>query len=164
ELGYLAGPSGTVRDRLLHTREHDVPAFLDALVADVPWHDVRVVGFSSTFQQNAASFALARRLKQRYPDLVTVFGGANFDGGMGASGGGGWRREGGRGVAGPARPPGGGAAPAPPPVRPPPPPGAAPPGARGGPGGRGPPPPAPPRAALDDLPAPDYAEYFDRAA
>src|SRR5215475_8200792 len=84
ELGYLAGPSGTVRDRLLPTREHDVPAFLDALVADFPWHDVRVVGFSSTFQQNTASFALARRLKQRYPDLVTVFGGANFDGEMGA--------------------------------------------------------------------------------
>ena len=36
-----------------------------------------------TFQQNTASFALARRLKQRYPHLVTVFGGANFDGEMG---------------------------------------------------------------------------------
>ena len=47
------------------------------------WHDVSVVGFSSTFQQNAASFALARRLKQRIPDIVTVFGGANFDGEMG---------------------------------------------------------------------------------
>ena len=43
----------------------------------------RVVGFSSTFQQNTASFALARRLKQRYPGIVTVFGGANFDGEMG---------------------------------------------------------------------------------
>jgi Radical SAM superfamily len=29
-------------------------------------------------------FALARRLKRRRPDLVTVFGGANFDGDMGA--------------------------------------------------------------------------------
>src|SRR5262249_61544426 len=29
---------------------------------------------------------------------------------------------------------------------------------------RAPPPPPPPRAALDALPAPDYAEYFDRAA
>ena len=44
---------------------------------------MRVVGFSCTFQQNVASFALARRLKERYPELVTVFGGANFDGEMG---------------------------------------------------------------------------------
>ena len=42
-----------------------------------------MVGFTSTFQQNTASFALARRLKQRLPGLVTVFGGANFDGEMG---------------------------------------------------------------------------------
>jgi ribosomal peptide maturation radical SAM protein 1 len=82
ELGYLAG-TGDARDRLLRTRDHDVPAYLDALVDGFPWQDMRLVGFSSTFQQNTASFALARLLKQRYPDLVTVFGGANFDGEMG---------------------------------------------------------------------------------
>ena len=49
----------------------------------LPWDEVRVVGFSCTFQQNTASFALARRLKERHPGLVTVFGGANFDGEMG---------------------------------------------------------------------------------
>ena len=42
-----------------------------------------VVGFSCTFQQTVASFALARRLKARFPELVTVFGGASFDGEMG---------------------------------------------------------------------------------
>jgi ribosomal peptide maturation radical SAM protein 1 len=83
ELSYLAGPSGTARDRLLRTREHDVPAFLDAIIAEFAWEEVRVVGFSSTFQQTAASAALARRLKQRFPEIVTVFGGANFDGEMG---------------------------------------------------------------------------------
>jgi ribosomal peptide maturation radical SAM protein 1 len=41
------------------------------------------VAFSSTFQQNTASFALARRLKAHSPDVVTIFGGANFDGPMG---------------------------------------------------------------------------------
>ncbi len=75
ELGHL--------DRLSETRERDVPAYLDALVDGFGWHEVRVVGFSSTFQQNTASFALARRLKHRFPDIVTVFGGANFDGEMG---------------------------------------------------------------------------------
>jgi ribosomal peptide maturation radical SAM protein 1 len=42
-----------------------------------------VAGFSSTFEQNVASFALARHLKRISPDLVTVFGGANFDDEMG---------------------------------------------------------------------------------
>jgi ribosomal peptide maturation radical SAM protein 1 len=70
-------------DRLRRTRDHDVPAYLDALVDGYPWHEVDIVGFSSTFQQNAASFALARRLKERFPGMVTVFGGANFDGEMG---------------------------------------------------------------------------------
>ncbi len=42
-----------------------------------------MAGFTSTFQQNTPSFALARRLKQRFPRIVTVFGGANFDDEMG---------------------------------------------------------------------------------
>lgn len=81
ELSYLADSTGSARDRLLVTRERDVPAFLDAIVEELA--GARLVGFSSTFQQNTASFALARRLKQRYPDILTVFGGANFDGEMG---------------------------------------------------------------------------------
>jgi len=74
---------GTPIDLLRQVRDRDVPDYLDALADDPIWTDVRVVGFSSTFQQNAASFALARRLKQRRPEIVTVFGGANFDGEMG---------------------------------------------------------------------------------
>lgn len=75
--------AGPWRDWLLRVREHDVPAFLDELVDEVPWQDHAVVGFSCSFQQSVASFALARRLKLRHPDIVTVFGGANFDGAMG---------------------------------------------------------------------------------
>jgi ribosomal peptide maturation radical SAM protein 1 len=82
ELGYLGAPP-EVRDRLRRIRDREVPAFLDAVLTAFPWQEARVVGFSATFQQNAASFALARRLKERYPDIVTVFGGANFDGEMG---------------------------------------------------------------------------------
>ena len=72
-----------VREKLLRIRDVDVPAYLTALEESFPWHEAAVVGFTSTFQQNAASFALARRLKQRLPHVVTVFGGANFDGEMG---------------------------------------------------------------------------------
>jgi ribosomal peptide maturation radical SAM protein 1 len=82
-LSYLGDSHDRVRKRLLTLREREVPAYLDELVDAYPWQDVGVVGFSSTFQQNAASFALARRLKRRFPHLVTVFGGANFDGEMG---------------------------------------------------------------------------------
>lgn len=83
ELAYLGEPGTGLRERLLHTRQQDIPAYLDSLVDSHPWGDVRVAAFSCTFQQNAASFALARRLKRRWPHLVTVFGGANFDGEMG---------------------------------------------------------------------------------
>jgi ribosomal peptide maturation radical SAM protein 1 len=82
DLRHLGSPA-EVRELLLRTRTEEIPAFLDALAAEDCWARARVVGFSSTFQQNAASIALARRLKARHPDLVTVFGGANFDGDMG---------------------------------------------------------------------------------
>lgn len=71
------------KDAILDVRRRVVPAFLDEMLRTIPWQRFRVVGFTSTFQQNAASFALARRLKQQFPDLVIVFGGANFEGDMG---------------------------------------------------------------------------------
>jgi len=83
KLSYLADSPKELQTRLIQTRCRDVPSYLDTLINSFPWHEATVVGFTSTFQQNAASFALARRLKQRYPDIVTIFGGANFEGEMG---------------------------------------------------------------------------------
>ena len=82
-LSHLGMPPEELREKLLRTRSIDVPAYLDALVDTFSREETTVVGFSSTFQQNAASFALARRLKERHPNIVTVFGGANFDSEMG---------------------------------------------------------------------------------
>jgi ribosomal peptide maturation radical SAM protein 1 len=59
------------------------PAFIEECLAAVPWAEYDVVGFCSIFEQNCAALALARRLKERYPHLVTVFGGANFEDEMG---------------------------------------------------------------------------------
>jgi ribosomal peptide maturation radical SAM protein 1 len=42
-----------------------------------------IVGFTSTFEQNLASLALARVIKTRYPQKTIVFGGANCEGAMG---------------------------------------------------------------------------------
>jgi ribosomal peptide maturation radical SAM protein 1 len=159
DLRDLPGTPEAVRDRLRHTRDRDVPAFLDSVVAALPWHDVRVVGFTCTFQQNAASFALARRLKQRYPNILTLFGGANFDGDMGLElvrsvdcvdaaviG------EGDTAFPGLLSALAAGTDPA------------AVPGIARRVGDRVvATPPAPPLNRLDDLPPPDYDEYFDRA-
>jgi ribosomal peptide maturation radical SAM protein 1 len=42
-----------------------------------------IVGIGTTFFQNLAALALARRLKQRWPEKIVVLGGANCDGEMG---------------------------------------------------------------------------------
>jgi ribosomal peptide maturation radical SAM protein 1 len=71
------------REQLLRLRDNVIPGWLDRVAAEDRWQRYGVVGFTSTFEQNVASLALARRLKDRYPALATVFGGANFDGEMG---------------------------------------------------------------------------------
>jgi ribosomal peptide maturation radical SAM protein 1 len=67
---------------LLAARRLALP-FLEHCLAAIDWDAVDVVGFTSTFEQTVASLALARRLKAHWPRLVTVFGGANFEGEMG---------------------------------------------------------------------------------
>jgi ribosomal peptide maturation radical SAM protein 1 len=69
-------------DEIRELRRTIVPAYLDELVSSIDWARYRVVGFTSTFQQNVASFALARRIKETWPTVITLFGGANFDGPM----------------------------------------------------------------------------------
>lgn len=158
ELSYLDGSAARARVRLLAVRERDVPVFLDAVADELA--GARIVGFSSTYQQNVASFALARRLKQRDPGVRTVFGGANFDGEMGpelvrsidcidfavtgeadsaypALLGALVAEADPSGIPGVIRRDGGRVVAVPPAV---------------------------PQSRLDDLPAPDYAEYFDRSA
>jgi ribosomal peptide maturation radical SAM protein 1 len=70
-------------ERLCHLRDQELPALIDEWARQVPWGDYAVVGFSSTFEQNVASLALARAIKQRHPNVVVVFGGSNFDDEMG---------------------------------------------------------------------------------
>jgi ribosomal peptide maturation radical SAM protein 1 len=49
----------------------------------VEWARYQVIGFTSTFQQNVASLALAKRIKKHYPNIKIVFGGANMEDEMG---------------------------------------------------------------------------------
>lgn len=68
--------------RILHIRSM-VPHFMDYCLKSVPWDDYAVVGFTSTFEQNIASLALAKQIKQNYPKISIVFGGANWEAEMG---------------------------------------------------------------------------------
>ncbi|MCP1337743.1 RiPP maturation radical SAM C-methyltransferase [Futiania mangrovi] len=67
------------RDLLLHVRTEVVPAFVELAAAEIARAAPDVAGFTSTFQQTAAAIAIGRRLKQMLPDVVTVYGGANFE-------------------------------------------------------------------------------------
>ncbi len=59
--------------------------FLDQTARRLVDEGVRIVGATSTFQQNLASLGLFRRLKQLRPDLITVMGGGNCEGAMGVA-------------------------------------------------------------------------------
>src|SRR5262249_12991438 len=60
-----------------------VERYLDECECVVRWQDYALVGFTSTFQQNAASLALAKRIKSAHPHVQIAFGGANCEGDMG---------------------------------------------------------------------------------
>jgi len=60
-----------------------VGPFLDHCMATVPWDRYSLIGFTSMFDQNLSSLALARRIKDRYPDKLIAMGGANCAGPMG---------------------------------------------------------------------------------
>jgi ribosomal peptide maturation radical SAM protein 1 len=67
---------------VLAARE-DAAAFIDRCVGEVDWSQYSILGISSSFQQNMASLAFARRVKARFPHIFIVFGGANCQGEMG---------------------------------------------------------------------------------
>jgi ribosomal peptide maturation radical SAM protein 1 len=86
-----AGPSveafcrtvGVDFEQLCEYRNRILPAWIDGWAESVDWAGYTAVGFTTTFEQNAAAFALARAIKERAPEVAIVFGGANFDGEMG---------------------------------------------------------------------------------
>ena len=59
--------------------------YMDRVVDSMDWSLYDVIGFTSSCHQNLASLALAARLKRRGIGATIVFGGANWDGEMGAA-------------------------------------------------------------------------------
>jgi ribosomal peptide maturation radical SAM protein 1 len=64
---------------LRHIRDQIAPDFLDFCVESIDWSRFGLIGFSVVFQQTLASVALARRLKERYPETPIIMGGATFE-------------------------------------------------------------------------------------
>ncbi len=76
-------PEFVSRLLLLLAARDSAAAFIDWCVDEIDWSRYRVLGVSTSFQQNMASLALARRVKARHPEILVVFGGANCQGDMG---------------------------------------------------------------------------------
>ncbi len=79
----IFGPRQQLQPIFTELREQ-MPDFIEEVARRIVRSQPRVVGCGSTFQQHCASLALLRRLKELQPDLITVLGGANCEGAMGA--------------------------------------------------------------------------------
>ena len=60
-----------------------IPRYIDNCLTAIDWSKYKIVGFSTTFAQTISSLMLAKRIKERYPEVKIVFGGANVDSVMG---------------------------------------------------------------------------------
>jgi ribosomal peptide maturation radical SAM protein 1 len=54
-----------------------VEPFLDYCLRAIDWDRYSIIGFTSTFEQTLPCLALARRIKERFPEKIIVMGGAN---------------------------------------------------------------------------------------
>lgn len=60
-----------------------VEPFLDHCMKSIDWSSYAIVGFATSFQQTMPSMCLARRIKDSLPQIKIVFGGAACEGPMG---------------------------------------------------------------------------------
>ncbi|MCW5590375.1 MAG: RiPP maturation radical SAM C-methyltransferase [Legionellales bacterium] len=65
------------------TLQREATYFIDECLEKIVAQQPRIVGFTSVFQQHLASLVLAKRLKKTAPETVIIFGGANCEGAMG---------------------------------------------------------------------------------
>lgn len=79
----LAKESGHPASFFEEMATRTAPQFLTWAVTAIDWGQYKIVGFTSTFDQNVASLTMAKLIKDLFPDVTIVFGGANYDGEMG---------------------------------------------------------------------------------
>ena len=76
-------PQITALKNVVMEKRRGLDRFMDTLIAKYALDRAQLVGFTSMFMQNAAAFAMARKLKARDAKIVTVIGGANCESPMG---------------------------------------------------------------------------------
>lgn len=69
---------------LVRSARDAAAGFIDRCLESVDWCSYDLIGFSSSTAQNLASLAVARRVRELHHDALIVFGGSNWDEGMGA--------------------------------------------------------------------------------
>jgi ribosomal peptide maturation radical SAM protein 1 len=79
----LAEESGHPASFFENMAARTAPQFLTWALTAIDWGQYKIVGFTSTFDQNVASLTMAKLIKDLYPNVTIVFGGANYDGEMG---------------------------------------------------------------------------------
>jgi ribosomal peptide maturation radical SAM protein 1 len=75
----ICDTAGCTLDDIRQLRDEAAPQFIDFCLNSVDWSRFGLVGFTVVFQQLLGSMALARALKQRYPDLPIIMGGASLE-------------------------------------------------------------------------------------
>lgn len=68
---------------LILEKRRGLSGFLESLIEKYSLDQVELVGFTSMFMQNVASFSLARKIKDKNKDLTIIMGGANCESPMG---------------------------------------------------------------------------------
>ena len=76
-------PQITALKNIVMEKRRRLDGFIDNLISKYTLHQAQLVGFTSMFQQNAAAFSMARKLKARDSKIITVIGGANCESPMG---------------------------------------------------------------------------------
>jgi ribosomal peptide maturation radical SAM protein 1 len=79
----VARETGYSQSYLEDLKLQGAPQYLTRMLTEIDWGQYKIIGFTSTFDQNVASLTMAKLIKDLYPSITIVFGGANYDGEMG---------------------------------------------------------------------------------
>jgi ribosomal peptide maturation radical SAM protein 1 len=71
--------AGCTLEDIRRLRDVGAPEFIEFCLNAVDWSRFGLIGFTVVFQQLVASLALARALKQRYPNIPIIMGGASLE-------------------------------------------------------------------------------------
>lgn len=71
--------AGCTLQDIRRLRYEGAPQFINFCLDSVDWNRFGLIGFTVVFQQLVGSLALARALKQRYPHIPIIIGGASLE-------------------------------------------------------------------------------------